>query len=106
MMLDPNWIQQLSQIVHDLKSPLSSTKTLLDGVEGVGELNERQLYFISRAKSKLLQMTGMINTIMEIAWLDADQALTISDVDLQALIKRGVDGLREAADERHVSLNM
>lgn len=104
-MQDQKWIQQLSQIVHDLKSPLSSTKTLLDGIEGVGELNERQTYFMERAKVKLVQMSSMINTIMEVAWLDADQPLTFTEIDLPALLRHTIDMLKESADERRLTIN-
>lgn len=104
-MQEQKWIQQLSQIVHDLKSPLSSTKTLLDGIEGVGELNERQTYFMERAKVKLVQMTSMINTIMEVAWLDADQPLTFTEIDLPALLRHTIDMLKESADERGLTIN-
>lgn len=104
-MQDQNWIQQLSQIVHDLKSPLSSTKTLLDGIEGVGELNERQTYFMDRAKAKLMQMTSMINTIMDVAWIDADQPLTLTEVDLPALIRHTLDMLKDVAEARGLTVH-
>ncbi|MDX2160688.1 MAG: HAMP domain-containing sensor histidine kinase [bacterium] len=104
MQQQDHWMQILSTIVHDLKAPLSSAKTLIDGIGEVGELNEKQRHFSERARAKLLQLTGMINSILEIAWMDADAPLQLTEIDLTLLIRHHLNTFQEAAAQRHIEL--
>ncbi|MFN8529437.1 MAG: HAMP domain-containing sensor histidine kinase [Anaerolineae bacterium] len=101
---DTGWMQVLGNIVHDLKAPLSSVKTLIDGIAEVGELNDRQQYFADRARGKLVHMVGMINTILEMTWMDADHPLSLAPVDLYSMIQYNLSLQQEAADQRSIEL--
>lgn len=98
-------MQILGNIVHDLKAPLSSVRTLIDGIVEVGELNDRQKYFADRARGKLLQMAGMINTILDMTWVDADHPLSLAPVDLQVMVKYNLSLQEETAGQRGITLH-
>lgn len=106
VMNDQSWLQHLSTAVHNLKSPLSAVSTLLDGIENVGELNEKQQYFADRARAKVSVMTNMIGMILELAWLEAENALNLSDVDVLTLVAITVDVLAENAAQRQIEVRV
>ncbi len=105
-MHDQSLLDMLSQIVHDLKSPLSTVKTLIDGIEEFGDLNEKQQHFADRAKTKLVFMTQMVSMILEMAWLESDQPLEFRSVDLGALVRSSIDMQQEMAAAKHVLFHL
>jgi two-component system phosphate regulon sensor histidine kinase PhoR len=106
IMQETSWMQVLRDVVHDLKAPLSSIKILIDGMEEVGELNDKQQHFAERARVKLIQMVTMLNTIMEMAWIDSDQPMQWAMIDLEAVIRRQIVLLEDVAAQRHVEMRV
>jgi len=105
-MQETHWMQLLRDVVHDLKAPLSSIKILIDGIEEVGDLNEKQQYFADRARIKLVHMIHMFNTVMEMAYIDADYPLQLAMIDLDAVIRRQVNLLEDVATQRHIDVSV
>ena len=105
-MQEANWMQILRDVVHDLKAPLSSIKILIDGMEEVGDLNPKQQYFAERARLKLVQMTHMLNTVMDMAWIDSDHPLNLAPVDVAVVIHKQVSLLEDVAAQRQIDVRV
>src|SRR3989339_1228858 len=95
-------------ITHDLRNPLASMlgflKFLLDG--SVGQVNEKQKYFleiINRSSNRLL---GMINDILDIAKLEVGRMeLNLKQFDLKETAEKVCDSLMSKAIEGKIKLS-
>ena len=95
-------------ITHDLRNPLASMlgflKFLLDG--SVGQINEKQKYFleiINRSSNRLL---GMINDILDIAKLEVGRMeLNLKQFDLKETAEKVCDSLMSKAIEGKIKLS-
>ncbi len=99
-------VQMLGNVIHDLKAPLSSMKTLIDGIAEVGELNEKQRYFADRARAKLLTMSQMMSTVLEMAWVGAEHPLSVAPVSLRTLVGHNISMLEDAAAARKIEMRV
>jgi len=105
-MQEPNWVEIVSIIAHDLKTPITSAKGFVDLVKHSGTLNERQEHFTERALSALRQMESLVARLLEIAWIDGDRPLEPLDCDLGAVIEGAVTLLGDFADRHFVVLHV
>ena len=105
-MPEPNWVDVVSIIAHDLKTPITSARGYIELVKYSGELNERQEYFNERALVALKQMEQLVARLLELAWIDADRPLQNGVCDLVVVIHNSVAMLQENADRRHVTFHI
>ncbi len=106
-MQEPNsWVEIVSVIAHDLKTPITSVKGFIELMKHSGPLNERQEHFSERALSALKQMEGLVQRLLELAWIDADRPLEPQLCDLTLVIENAVAMLRDYADRRQIVLTV
>ncbi len=105
-MSEPNWVDVVSIIAHDLKTPITSARGYIELIKYSGELNERQVYFNERALVALQQMEQLVARLLELAWIDADRPLQTGVCDLVVVIHNAVSLLQEFAERRHVTVHI
>lgn len=55
---------------HDIKSPLSAVKGCIDLVENLGELNERQIYYIQKAFAGITRIETIVHNLLDYSRLN------------------------------------
>ncbi|MBD0305821.1 MAG: GAF domain-containing protein [Nitrospiraceae bacterium] len=97
----------VSTVSHELRTPMTSIKgyveNLSDGL--VGELTERQSYYLSRVKHNIERLTRMINDLLDLSKIEAG-AVSIArrPVSIYELVADVVEGFQTMACERSLSL--
>jgi len=94
----------MHDIVHDLKIPLASAKSMIDLVEALGELNDGQAEYLNRARLRMMGMADLVNEILDLVWMETSGELHRKEIDLIALTKRVVDDFREYATHHNVTI--
>lgn len=98
-------VNLLSDISHQLKTPLSSM-ILYNDILLTKELSkEKRQLFLENNKKQLYRMDWLIKSILKLARLDA-RAIEFSkeSISLNETIENSIDALREKADEAKVSV--
>ena len=95
----------VSTVSHELRTPMTSIKgyveNLSDGL--VGELTERQSYYLSRVKHNIERLTRMINDLLDLSKIEAGAVSIarrpVSIYELVGRRGRGIssNGMREIA---------
>ncbi len=97
----------VSIVSHELRTPMTSIKGLvenmLDGL--VGNLNDRQSFYLERMKYNIERLTRMINDLLDLSRIEAGRMdLHRSAVNLGSLAREVVEGLQSLAQERSLIL--
>ena len=98
--------EQMREIVHELKSPIGSTKGFIDLIEATGPLNETQARWTARVRLSLASMHGLVHELLDMAWLEAGAALNRVPTDLRVLLRRAAAQLEGYAQGRSVVFHM
>ncbi|MBN2305937.1 MAG: HAMP domain-containing histidine kinase [Anaerolineae bacterium] len=99
-------LDQMREIVHELKLPISSAKSFIDLIEATGEVNTQQAKWAERARLSLISMLSLVHELLDMAWLESGAALTLQSTDLCQLAERALAGLENYAHYREVDLSL
>jgi len=94
---------------HDLKTPLAVVanylQVILDGF--VGEVNEKQRYWMERANARILELIRLINDFLDVSQLDPQRVMAeMGRTALGDIVQRSLDDVRARAEERDVRLRV
>jgi len=94
---------------HDLKTPLAVVanylQAILDGF--VGEVNEKQLHWMKRANTRVLELTRMINDFLDVSQLAPERILDeIEQITLGDTVRRSVEEVEARAEEKEITLQI
>lgn len=97
----------VSIVSHELRTPMTSIKGLvenmLDGL--VGDLNDRQSFYLERMKYNIERLTRMINDLLDLSRIEAGRMdLHQSAVNMGSLVREVVETLQPMAQERSLIL--
>lgn len=97
----------VSIVSHELRTPMTSIKGLvenmLDGL--VGNLNDRQSFYLERMKYNIERLTRMINDLLDLSRIEAGRMdLHQSAVNMGSLVREVVETLQPMAQERSLIL--
>ncbi|MGP0592617.1 GAF domain-containing sensor histidine kinase [Nitrospira sp. T9] len=97
----------VSIVSHELRTPMTSIKGLvenmLDGL--VGDLNDRQSFYLERMKYNIERLTRMINDLLDLSRIEAGRMdLHRSPVNMGSLAREVVETLQSIAQERSLIL--
>jgi PAS domain S-box-containing protein len=98
--LNANMSEFLSTVSHDMRSPLTFMKGYLDMLGMVGELNARQADFVDKIAVGVVQMSDMVEKILEAGKLDpmtGSYQLLREPTDVIELVQKIMAGLAEPA---------
>ena len=97
----------VSNVSHELKTPLSAIKVLAESVlyeENAKE--ETYVEFLTDIKSEVDRMDQIINDLLMLVKLDQSQSfLSISEVDLNVLMQNIIKRLKPLADIKDININ-
>ena len=96
----------VSNVSHELKTPLSSIKVLSESLIHQGDVeNEMHLEFLTDITSEVDRMTNIVNELLALVRLDeAELPLKISSFSLNHLLEAMVKRLRPLAEQRSVTI--
>ena len=99
----------VSSVSHELGTPLTAIKgsvdNMLDGV--IGELNEKQIAYLTRIKSNADRLARLINDLLDLSRIEAGKIdLRPTNLSLVTLIKEVAESLRPVAAEKLISLDI
>lgn len=105
-LLDESRQEFVSNVSHELKTPLTSMKVLADSLNGQEDVPV-ELYreFMSDIGDEIERETKIINDLLSMVKLDkAEAALNISPVNMNELIELVLKRLKPIAEKQHIEL--
>ncbi|MCU0479630.1 MAG: ATP-binding protein [Anaerolineae bacterium] len=87
---------------HDLRNPITGISGFADLVVKFGDLNEQQAKFITRIKQTAIKIHDVINTLVDLAWIEAGMPLMYQPIQLRDIINKAVKRLVGIAQERKI----
>jgi PAS domain S-box-containing protein len=105
--LNDNMSEFLSTVSHDMRSPLTFMKGYVDMLGMVGALNEKQEEFAERIAGGVVQMSDMVEKILEAGKLDpmtGNYKLLREPCDVVELVQKIVSVLSEPAAKKRLEL--
>jgi signal transduction histidine kinase len=94
----------VTNISHDLRSPLSHMRGYLNLLENIGNLSEEQLKFIDRIKLSIEYMSRLVSKVLSLEMLDSNDSLKLTGFDVKEMIDEALALLELQATQRKVSI--
>ena len=95
----------VTNISHDLLSPLQLMRGYVNLLKNIGNLSEEQEKYISRILLSIENMSGLVSKVMSMEMLDSDEEVKPITFDLKELIVEVVSTLDLQAQQRKVTLH-
>lgn len=89
-------------LTHDLQNPITAVRGFVELVQKFGDLNPQQERFITRAQQTTTKLYEMVETLVDLAWVEAGMPLEHRPIQLRNLINRAVEKLTPMARQRQV----
>lgn len=103
----PDHRQQLADVGHELKTPLSIMLALCTRLEESGRLADEDAEDVARIRANAYSMLRRVQDLMLVARLEnADQALEAAVVDVASIVRTCVGGFSELAAQRSLDLRL
>jgi Na+/proline symporter/nitrogen-specific signal transduction histidine kinase len=92
----------MSSVTHELRTPLASIRALTELMRDEPEMDSAQRQqFLGLVVTESERLTRLVNQVLDMAKIESGHAeWHTSDVDVGALLERGVQGMAELAKER------
>jgi len=94
----------VTNISHDLRSPLSQVRGYLSLLENIGNLSEEQVKFIDRIRLSIENMSRLVSKVLSLEMLDSDGGVKFTSFDLKEMIEEVLTLLELQATQRKVSI--
>lgn len=108
--LNHNQSESMRYLLHDLRSPLTAIQGFASMMGSVGELNEKQEYFVTKILSGVTQMTVLVENVQDAGRYDPDSGsyqLMRTPTDVSQIVHKIVeDHLVPAEKTLAVSLSV
>jgi signal transduction histidine kinase len=100
--------QQLADVGHELKSPLSIMLALCTRLEESGRLETEDAADVARIRANAYTMLRRVQDLMLVARLEhaGDRQLEAAIVDVAAIVRTSVEGFAELAAQRDLDLRI
>jgi signal transduction histidine kinase len=100
--------QQLADVGHELKSPLSIMLALCTRLEESGRLEAEDAADVARIRANAYTMLRRVQDLMLVARLEhaGDRQLEAAIVDVAAIVRTSVEGFAELAAQRDLDLRI
>jgi signal transduction histidine kinase len=98
----------IGAVVHDLRTPLFSLRGHLEGLEqGLADTPAKRARYIAVAREKAAALERLVADLFDYTRLEyLEQTPNCQPVDLNALLRRLVDGLQPLAEAKEVRLSL
>ncbi len=94
----------LATVSHDLRSPLAAIRGYADLLEKVGPLTEQQQDFVGKIRRSTAHITALVSDLLELGRIEASPELEMEPFHLESIIDAVVDGYRQIAAEKNLTL--
>jgi two-component system phosphate regulon sensor histidine kinase PhoR len=105
--LNDNMSEFLHTVSHDMRSPLTFMKGYVDMLGMVGDLNEKQIEFAEKIGVGVVQMSEMVEKILEAGKIDpvtGNYELMREPSDVIEMVQKIISGLTEPANKKGITL--
>ena len=94
----------VTNISHDLRSPLSHIRGYLNLLENIGDLSEEQIKYIDRIRLSVENMSRLVSKVLSLDMLDSSDNVKYTSFDLKEMIDEVLILLELQATQRKVSI--
>jgi signal transduction histidine kinase len=91
-------------IAHDLRNPLSAITGFVDLVDKFSDLNPQQQMYLRRARQTGGKIHDMIQTLVDLAWIEAGMPLKHVPIRLDDAIQKAVREVRSLATKQQIGI--
>ena len=110
---DYQWIKQankeknefVSNISHDLRSPLKLMKGYTSLIKHIGNLSSQQEVLVNRLEAGIEDMKRLVNKVLDMEKLDADGGLIYTTFDIKEMINETIAMLNVQAQQKKIAIN-
>jgi len=110
---DYHWINQANQeknqfvsnISHDLRSPLKLMKGYTSIIRNIGNLSSQQNLFLDRLDSNIEDMRRLVNKVLDMERLDGGNGLMYTTFDIKELVNETIGMLAVQAQQKKIAVN-
>lgn len=97
----------MSDISHQLKTPLASMTVMSDLLEDPNLPAERRTEFVHNVQNQLERMEWLVTSLLKLSKIDAGTVYFKQDnVNVHALIDKALEPLRESIEDKHIQLSV
>jgi two-component system NtrC family sensor kinase len=94
----------VSNVSHDLRSPMTSIRGFVDLLEMAGPLTDEQQTFVAKIRKGVIDITALIDDLLDLGRIEAGVAFEPQAVDLGQLIVETSENLRGHASSKEQRL--
>ncbi len=94
----------LATVSHDLRSPLATIRGYVDLLEKVGPVTDQQREFLEKIRRSIVHLTALVSDLVELGRIEAGVELEMEPFHLESIIDAVVDGYRQIAAEKGLTL--
>jgi signal transduction histidine kinase len=87
----------VKRVAHDLRNPISALEGFAELVTKFGDLNLQQQKFVTRIRQTATKLYDVVESLVDLAWIEAGMPLAHVPIQLGALIKQTVSQLSSLA---------
>lgn len=91
-------------ISHDLRNPLSAVNGYADLITKYGDLNEKQVRFVTRIEQTCSKLWEVTESLVNLAWIEAGMPLQYVPFELGSLIRQVATDLAVEAQQKSIRL--
>ncbi len=96
----------VSNVSHDLRSPLTLMRGYATMMEMVGQLNEQQTGYVRKIITGVESMSRLVNNLLDIGRIEAGVGLQPEMIPVQDVLERVINGLQLSANQKHIQLSL
>ncbi len=96
----------VSTVSHDLRSPLTAIMGYVELIDRVGPVNERQREFIRRVHVNVINITSLIDDLLNLGHIESGFDSTKESVHLGQLVEFAIEGFRRQIDMKDMELKV
>lgn len=94
----------VSQVAHDLRSPLTAVLGYSELLTRAGPLNEQQAKFVEQITSSVHSITELITELLELSRIESGYNPDVEPVSMPAIVRKAVENLRLQSESKQHTL--
>lgn len=96
--------QLIAQVAHDLRNPIAAMSGFTELVGKVGDLNDEQTTFLTRARQMAVRLHEVITTITDLAWLESGMPIQHVPVQINHALDKAIASVEGLAQSRALNI--
>ena len=96
----------VTTVSHDLRSPLTAILGYVELIERAGPVTDQQREFVRRVRLSVEQITSLVSDLLDLGRIEAGLDASKEKTPLAVLARYAVDGLRNAAEVKQISVQV